>query len=270
MYNITALSTVLTNIHVPTTDLQLNMKLNILSGFKPGTQEARFGTFETLYKGFLRSILGEDLFGKVWKKPFKYTARPRIGGESISTTVMGRWSNGDIQRSALHLPPQSGGDLVVISVLIPDNRRGFLFWIDMVLPEGAPIDLSIVQEIRKRIMKIEPVALPQPPTTSSFSGPVVDVVSKKQTRYRLEMKASTKPPENMAQVFGFIFGSTQPNTPQTSSFDVFHFPAEHLNDGITDLAIALTQRQLSILRMMEELKRRLEETNKELRHLSEV
>ncbi len=242
------------------------MKLQILPGFRSDTQKARFATFETLYKEFLRSILGEGLFEMVWKKPFRYSARPRIGGESVSTTVMGRWSNGDIQRSALHLPPQSGRDLMVISVLIPDNRRGFLFWIDMILPEESSIDLSIVQEIRRRIMKVEPVALPQPPTTSSFSGPV-EVIPKKQTQYRLEMKTSTKPPKNMAQVFGFIFGDTQPKTLQT--FEVFKFQGDKICDANADLAITLTQRQLSILRMMAELKIRLDQTNQELRHLSE-
>ena len=130
-----------------------------ITGFVPNTDTKRIlSAFEDTYLPFLLKILGTGLHKEVLNKA-NFTARPRISGNSRSAKEMERWSVRDIIRSALFLPAHSGGsEITVVSVLLPDRRKGFVFWVDMKV-ERDEKNSDLVTQIRS---KINPRSLPEP------------------------------------------------------------------------------------------------------------
>lgn len=93
--------------------------------------------FETRLLPFLEKHLSDvwkDLFSRF---KFSFTARKCLT-KGTAVTVMKRWGAQHIKSSAIAGTPMTG----LISVQVPDSKHGFLFWVDIDIPDGD-------EEIRK-------------------------------------------------------------------------------------------------------------------------
>ncbi len=263
-----------------------------ITGFVPGTDTKRIlSPFEDTYLPFLLKILGTVLHKEVLNKA-NFTARPRISGNSISAKEMERWSDRDIIRSALFLPAHSGGsEITVVSVLLPDRRKGFVFWVDMKV-ERDEKNFDLATQVRSRI---NPSSLPEPlPLEPPATVVKREIQGSLSTLYKFVMGQGPiwVPPSPAPEplLFSIEIGAPaapkaplpppvpeKPLTPpQTTVVEsglldpVFMFPPEKLGNLTEPKAqevLELTAQQLELLTAIKNLAGKLREVDSRLKKL---